>query len=104
MRISDWSSDVCSSDLIAKGFAVDAVANALCERGAAHFLVEIGGELRGQGIRPDLQPWWVDVEAPPGLRLPTLRIALCGMSVAPSGDYRRFREEDRESTRLNSSH
>ncbi|BAI95748.1 MULTISPECIES: FAD:protein FMN transferase [Sphingobium] len=78
---------------IAKGFAVDAVADALCEHGAAHFLVEIGGELRGQGIRPDLQPWWVDVEAPPGLRLPTLRIALCGMSVATSGDYRRFREE-----------
>ena len=79
---------------IAKGFAVDKVADALCELGAVHFLVEIGGELRGQGIRPDLQPWWVDVEAPPGLSLPTLRIALCGLSVATSGDYRRFREAE----------
>ena len=78
---------------IAKGFAVDMAAAALCELGAAHFLVEIGGELRGQGVRPDLQPWWVDVEAPPGLSLPSLRIALCGLSVATSGDYRRFREE-----------
>ena len=78
---------------IAKGFAVDAVAAALRQLGAAHFLIEIGGELRGQGIKPDLQPWWVDVEAPPGLPLPTLRIALCGLSVATSGDYRRFREE-----------
>ena len=77
---------------IAKGFAVDAVAMALQGLGAAHFLIEIGGELRGQGVKPDLQPWWVDVEAPPGLSLPTLRIALCGQSVATSGDYRRFRE------------
>ncbi|HEX7742009.1 MAG TPA: FAD:protein FMN transferase, partial [Sphingobium sp.] len=31
---------------------------------------------------------------PPGLSLPTLRIALCDLSVATSGDYRRFRQED----------
>ncbi len=79
---------------IAKGFAVDAVAQRLRDLGARHFLVEIGGELRGDGIRPDGQPWWVDVEPPPGLGLPTLRIALCGLSVATSGDYRRFRVED----------
>lgn len=86
---------------IAKGFAVDAVAAALQDHGAAHFLIEIGGELRGHGVKPDLQPWWVDVEAPPGLSLPTLRIALCGLSVATSGDYRRFREEG--GTRLSHS-
>lgn len=86
---------------IAKGFAVDAVAAALRDLGVRHFLIEIGGELRGQGIKPDLQPWWVDVEAPPGMGLPTLRIALCGLSVATSGDYRRFREEGE--TRLSHS-
>lgn len=78
---------------IAKGHAVDAVAEALVAIGCNHFLVEIGGELRGHGVKPDLQPWWVDVEAPPGLDLPTLRVALCGLSVATSGDYRRYREE-----------
>ncbi|WP_176590124.1 FAD:protein FMN transferase [Sphingobium sp. EM0848] len=86
---------------IAKGFAVDAVAAALRDLGGAHFLIEIGGELRGQGIKSDLQPWWVDVEAPPGLSLPTLRVALCGLSIATSGDYRRFREEG--GTRLSHS-
>jgi thiamine biosynthesis lipoprotein len=79
---------------IAKGYAVDAVAQALDALGCRDFLVEIGGELRGQGVKPNLQPWWVDVEAPPGLALPTLRIALCGLSVATSGDYRRFRLRD----------
>ncbi|MFB0872808.1 MULTISPECIES: FAD:protein FMN transferase [unclassified Sphingobium] len=78
---------------IAKGYAVDAVAAALRGLGAAHFLVEIGGELRGEGVKPDLQPWWVDVEPPPDLPVPTLRIALCGLSVATSGDYRRYRME-----------
>ncbi|WP_150291720.1 FAD:protein FMN transferase [Sphingobium estronivorans] len=86
---------------IAKGFAVDAVASALRALGAAHFLIEIGGELRGQGLKPNLQPWWVDIEAPPGLSLPTLRVALSGLSVATSGDYRRFREES--GTRLSHS-
>ncbi|MCI4588690.1 FAD:protein FMN transferase [Sphingobium sp. BYY-5] len=79
---------------IAKGFAVDAVAAALRALGVAHFLVEIGGELRGDGIKPDIQPWWVDVEAPPGLTVPTLRVALSNLAVATSGDYRRFRVED----------
>ena len=90
-RLADVTLDFSG---IAKGFAVDAVAQALRGLGLRHFLVEIGGELRGEGIKPDLQPWWIDVEAPPGIALPTLRVALCGLSMASSGDYRRFREED----------
>ena len=79
---------------IAKGFAVDAVSDRLKAMGIANYLLEIGGELRGQGIKPDMQPWWVDVEAPPDMSVPTLRIALANLSVATSGDYRRFRVED----------
>ncbi|MCZ4343223.1 FAD:protein FMN transferase [Sphingomonadaceae bacterium G21617-S1] len=74
---------------IAKGHAVDAVADLLRERGIAHALVEIGGELAGRGMRPDGDPWWVDLEDPPGLALPPFRIALHGLAVATSGDYRR---------------
>lgn len=78
---------------IAKGYAVDAVAERLMELGLHHFLVEIGGELRGSGVRPDGQPWWVDIEAPPGLSLPVTRVALCGLSIATSGDYRRWHDK-----------
>ena len=74
---------------IAKGHAVDAVADLLRERGIAHALVEIGGELAGRGMRPDGDPWWVDLEDPPGIALPPFRIALHGLAVATSGDYRR---------------
>lgn len=75
---------------IAKGFAVDAVAAELQAHGLAHHLVEIGGELRGRGIKPDGQPWWVSIEPPaPDCGLPPTRVALHGLAIATSGDYRR---------------
>jgi thiamine biosynthesis lipoprotein len=81
--------DVCG---IAKGYAVDCLADLLRRRGIGNFLVEIGGELRGEGMRPDGNPWWVAVEAPragPIMREEETVIALHGLSVATSGDYRR---------------
>lgn len=77
---------------IAKGYAVDAVAAHLRGLGLADWLVEIGGELRGSGIKPDGQPWWVDLEAVPGVAAPPVRMALHGLAVATSGDYRRYFE------------
>lgn len=74
---------------IAKGHAVDAVADVLTHSGVHHALVEIGGEFVGRGIRPDGDPWWVDLEVPPGFHLAPLRIALHELAVATSGDYRR---------------
>jgi thiamine biosynthesis lipoprotein len=80
---------------VAKGYAVDRLALRLRDAGATRFLVEIGGELVGQGLQADGQPWWVDVECPPGAEaLPRLRIALSGMAVATSGHYRRWVEVD----------
>ena len=80
---------------VAKGFAVDQVAAALDRAGARSYLVEVGGELRGTGAKPDGSPWWVELERPPtandGLR--TL-VALHDLSAATSGDYRRFFEHD----------
>lgn len=75
---------------IAKGYAVDCLATILAEHGARHGLVEIGGEFVGRGIRPDGDPWWVDLEAPGALALP-LRVALHQLAVATSGDYVRGR-------------
>lgn len=74
---------------IAKGHAVDVIADLLAARGIVHALVEIGGELVGRGLRPDGDPWWVDLETPPGLTLPPVRVALHELAVATSGNYRR---------------
>ena len=75
---------------IAKGYAVDALAAALRAHGFSDFLAEIGGEFVGVGIKPDGTPWWVDLENPPGIALPPLRVAAHGLAIATSGDYRRF--------------
>jgi FAD:protein FMN transferase len=86
----------CRLDLsaIAKGHAVDAVAATLRADGHRNFLFELGGELRGEGLKADGQPWWVALERPPGAeQLPPLRAALIGQAVATSGDYRQgFRD------------
>lgn len=79
---------------IAKGFAVDAVMDALQQQGVDHGLVEIGGELRAIGLKPGLEPWWVDAEAPTGLPVPTVRVALVDMGMATSGDYHRYRMDE----------
>lgn len=74
---------------IAKGYAVDLAAEWLLASGVRHFLIELGGELRGEGLQPDGQPWWVDVEMPPTASIPSWRVALHDLSVATSGNYRR---------------
>ncbi|MEN3951626.1 FAD:protein FMN transferase [Iodidimonas sp. SYSU 1G8] len=87
----------CYVDLsgIAKGYAVDLVGDWLREQGISDFLVEVGGELLGAGVKPNGQPWWVALEAPPGAgAIPESLVALHGLSAATSGDYRKFFESD----------
>ena len=80
---------------IAKGFGVDAVAEELAAARIGHGLVEIGGEFRGWGCKPDGLPWWVALEPPPGTEAgPDTVVALHGLALATSGDYRRFFEAD----------
>jgi len=80
---------------IAKGIGDDLVARRLDALGITDHLVEVGGELRGSGVRPDGQPWWVALEQPDDVDAgqQTL-LALHGLSVATSGDYRRWFEHD----------
>lgn len=75
---------------IAKGDAVDRLSDLLSGLGLPHHLVEVGGELRGAGLKPQGQPWWVDLEPPQSdFSLPPMRVALHGLSIATSGDYRK---------------
>lgn len=75
---------------IAKGFGVDLVARRLEALGLVDHLVEVGGELRGSGVKPDGRPWWVQLEQPDGDGGEQTLVALHGLSVATSGDYRRW--------------
>lgn len=78
---------------VAKGFSVDKLAQYLEGQGCQHYLVEVGGELRGAGFKPDGQPWWVALEEPlPGQD--EIAVALHGLAVATSGDYRKYFMQD----------
>jgi thiamine biosynthesis lipoprotein len=82
---------------VAKGYAVDCLALRLEALGVRHYLVEVGGELRGAGVKLDAQPWWVSLEGVPDMAAefstaPVAQsvVALHGLAVATSGDYRRY--------------
>ena len=49
---------------VAKGFAVDALAELLEVVGATDFLVEVGGEVRAHGERPGGGGWRLAIERP----------------------------------------
>lgn len=72
---------------IAKGHAVDRVSERLTALGARHHLVEVGGELRGAGVKPGGHPWWVDLQQAPGAPGPRTAAALFDLAVATSGDW-----------------
>ena len=81
---------------IAKGHAVDRVSDRLTAMGATSHLIEIGGELKGRGVKPDAQPWWAEIERVEGSSAPRTVVALYDLAAATSGDYRRaFRHEGR---------
>lgn len=84
---------------IAKGHAVDRIAFLLETSGVGDYLIDIGGEVRTAGARPDGKLWRVAIE-PPDSKLPVEFIVLPGnQAVATSGDYRNYRiiENERRS-------
>ncbi len=95
LRVFQPGGVVVDLSSIAKGYAVDLCAQRLRDLGAPSFLMEIGGEFAGQGVKPDAQPWWVTLELsdiPPAPEEPPhTDVALVGLAVATSGDFVRRR-------------
>lgn len=80
---------------IAKGFGVDKIVQYLESQGISHYLVEIGGELRGKGLNPQDVPWRIAIEEPnPGKRAVQQVVEIVDRGIATSGDYRNFFEID----------
>lgn len=84
---------------VAKGFGVDQVARFLDRSGLRDYLVEVGGELRASGRKPDGTPWHVGIERPGAAagavdHLDEVQriVSLTGKAIATSGDYRHFFE------------
>lgn len=81
---------------IAKGFAVDQVAEYLDEIGVTSYMVEVGGEVRARGRKSDGSAWRIGIEAPQldGGRSLSRAVPLLDGALATSGDYRNYFEVD----------
>lgn len=81
---------------VARGHAADRISARLTTLGATAHLVQVGGERLGRGVRPDGQPWWVEIEAAPESPAPRTVAALVDMAVATSTEGpRAFQHEGR---------
>src|SRR3546814_4131259 len=102
MRISDWSSDVCSSDLFGEQLA--AVKFVLPElealRGAILNHAVAAGTLDGPSLTSQLHRAGYGATVESILRPKIYMIAACARVGADTARVR----QDRKSTRLNSSH
>ncbi|MFY0607318.1 MAG: FAD:protein FMN transferase [Cyclobacteriaceae bacterium] len=78
---------------IAKGYAVDLVAEFLEAQGISDYMVEIGGEVRVSGVNDEQVPWKIGIEDPiveqNSQRLLAI-IELKDLSMATSGNYRNY--------------
>lgn len=78
---------------IAKGYAVDAIADLLEGFDYEHYLVEIGGEVKARGQNQRGVDWVIAIEAPdPGSRRVFRTLPVKNLAMATSGDYRNFVE------------
>lgn len=76
---------------VAKGYAVDALAELLDQQGITNYIVEIGGELQVSGRHSDGTPWRIAIEEPlEGTREVDRIFPLTGTALATSGNYRNF--------------
>jgi thiamine biosynthesis lipoprotein len=72
---------------IAKGYAVDLLADLLISKGHQNFLIEIGGEVFAQG-KKNSDPWKIGIQSPENHQ--PLSIPIHNEGVATSGNYLNF--------------
>ncbi|MBR3895195.1 MAG: FAD:protein FMN transferase [Clostridia bacterium] len=77
---------------IAKGYAVEMIAQGLEKRGITGYVLNVGGNVRTVGMRGDGKKWTVGIENPAGTEdEPYLAyLGLAGESLITSGTYQRY--------------
>ena len=82
---------------IAKGYAVDQLAEYLDQAGIDNYFLEIGGELKIKGLKPGGESWVPAIEAPVEAVSQVYQIFYSRgdhIAIAGSGDYRNYFEEE----------
>lgn len=78
---------------IAKGYGIDVIGRFLEQKNIRNYLIEIGGEIRARGNKPNQQPWTIQLTNPvnPDTKSGVKYLNLSNKSMATSGNYRKFR-------------
>ena len=87
---SEMSLDVGA---VAKGYAVEMVAKSLEEKGISGYLLNVGGNVRAVGLRPDGTKWTVGIENPDATGEENAYLAYLAVeneAVVTSGSYQRY--------------
>ena len=81
---------------IAKGQAIDVVAEYLIKKDIQNFMVEIGGEVRAKGKNDSGETWTIGIEVPDENRVGGVfdAIQLKDHGMATSGNYRNYKIVD----------
>lgn len=81
---------------IAAGYTVDQVAERFQSLGIDSYMIEITGELKAAGKKPDGSAWRIAIEEPnlEGQRIVQRILPIDGLGVNTSGDYRNYYEEN----------
>ena len=77
---------------VAKGYAVEMVARSLEERGISGYVINVGGNVRAIGTKPNDEKWLAGIENPntESEKAYVLYLQLAGESIVTSGSYQRY--------------
>ena len=81
---------------IAQGYTVDVVASLLESEDVSNYMIEIGGEVRCNGVNARGRKWRIGIEEPSEERVTgqfQTIVELDSMSLATSGNYRKYWED-----------
>lgn len=82
---------------IAQGCTSDLIAEYFISKGIKNFLIDVGGEVRASGQKPDGTAWVIGIEKPESAiseREIQQKVSIGDLSIATSGSYRKFIVKD----------
>lgn len=83
---------------VAQGYSVDVIGEFLEKQNITNYLIDIGGEVKAEGSKPDNSKWKIGIEKPAQNKTDSRDLKaiaeLTNISIATSGNYRKFYEED----------
>ena len=80
---------------IAKGYAAEKMAEILKKHNIRHALLNLGGNVKAIGTKPDHSPWRVAIQHPDAKTDYLGILSVSNLSVVTSGDYERYFEKDK---------